>query len=397
MSKTFLTHLKCSRCSAVHSAGELQNLCSCGAPLLACYDLAGAARTLTRESLRGRRRDLWRYQEVMPGSADAAVTLGEGGTPLLPLKRLGERHGCPHLYLKDESFNPTGTFKARGMAAAVSQARALGARKLAVPTAGNAGGALAAYASRAGLEAYVLMPKDAPPANQLEVRAHGANLILVDGLIGDCGRLLAERKQREGWFDVSTLKEPYRIEGKKTLGYEFYEQLGGRLPDAIFYPTGGGVGLIGMWKAFDEMEALGWIGSERPKMISVQASGCAPIVRAFEQHKPESEPWKDAVTIAAGLRVPKALGDFLVLDAIYRSGGAAVATEDDEILAGVRTLAQLEGIFACPEGGAVIAALPKLLERGVLKGEDTMILFNTGTAMKYLDVLAPAFDVASKD
>ncbi len=397
MSKSFLTHLKCSRCSAVHSAGELQNLCSCGAPLLACYDLAGAARTLTQESLRGRRRDLWRYQEVLPGSADAAVTLGEGGTPLLPLKRLGEMHGCPHLYLKDESFNPTGTFKARGMAAAVSQARALGARKLAVPTAGNAGGALAAYASRAGLEAYVLMPKDAPQANQLEVRAHGANLILVDGLIGDCGRLLAERKQREGWFDVSTLKEPYRIEGKKTLGYELYEQLGGRLPDAIFYPTGGGVGLIGMWKAFDEMEALGWIGSERPKMISVQASGCAPIVRAFEQHKPESEPWKDAATIAAGLRVPKALGDFLVLDAIYRSGGAAVAATDDEILAGVRTLARLEGIFACPEGGAVIAALPKLLERGVLKGEDTMILFNTGTAMKYLDVLARAFDVASKD
>jgi threonine synthase len=333
----------------------------------------------------------------MPGSADAAVTLGEGGTPLLPLKRLGERHGCPHLYLKDESFNPTGTFKARGMAAAVSQARALGARKLAVPTAGNAGGALAAYASRAGLEAYVLMPKDAPPANQLEVRAHGANLILVDGLIGDCGRLLAERKEKEGWFDVSTLKEPYRIEGKKTLGYELYEQLGDRLPDAIFYPTGGGVGLIGMWKAFDEMEALGWIGSERPKMISVQASGCAPIVRAFEQRKPESEPWKDAVTIAAGLRVPKALGDFLVLDAIYRSGGAAAAATDDEILAGVRVLAQLEGIFACPEGGAVIAALPKLLERGVLKGEDTMILFNTGTAMKYLDVLARAFDVASKD
>ena len=283
------------------------------------------------------------------------------------------------------------------MAAAVSQALALGARKLAVPTAGNVGGALAAYASRAGLEAYVLMPKDAPQANQLEVRAHGANLILVDGLIGDCGRLLAERKQREGWFDVSTLKEPYRIEGKKTLGYELDEQLGGRLPDAIFYPTGGGVGLIGMWKAFDEMEALGWIGSERPKMISVQASGCAPIVRAFEQHKPESEPWKDAATIAAGLRVPKALGDFLVLDAIYRSGGAAVAATDDEILAGVRTLARLEGIFACPEGGAVIAALPKLLERGVLKGEDTMILFNTGTVMKYLDVLARAFDVASKD
>ena len=397
MSKTFLTHLQCSRCSAVHSAGQLQNLCSCGAPLLACYDLAGAARTLTRESLRGRRRDLWRYQEVLPGSADAAVTLGEGGTPLLLLKRLGERHGCPHLYLKDESFNPTGTFKARGMAAAVSQARALGARKLAVPTAGNAGGALAAYASRAGLEAYVLMPKDAPQANQLEVRAHGANLILVDGLIGDCGRLLAERKEKEGWFDVSTLKEPYRIEGKKTLGYEFYEQLGGRLPDAIFYPTGGGVGLIGMWKAFEEMETLGWIGSERPKMISVQASGCAPIVRAFEQRKPESEPWKDAATIAAGLRVPKALGDFLVLDAIYRSGGAAVATTDDEILAGVRTLARLEGIFACPEGGAVIAALPKLLERGVVKGEDTMILFNTGTAMKYLDVLARAFDVVSKD
>ncbi|MCH8948073.1 MAG: threonine synthase [Acidobacteria bacterium] len=331
MSKTFLTHLKCSRCSAVHSAGQLQNLCSCGAPLLACYDLAGAARTFTRESLRGRRRDLWRYQEVLPGSADAAVTLGEGGTPLLPLKRLGERHGCPHLYLKDESFNPTGTFKARGMAAAVSQARALGARKLAVPTAGNAGGALAAYASRAGLEAYVLMPKDAPQANQLEVRAHGAHLILVDGLIGDCGRIAREGIEPMGWFDMSTLKEPYRIEGKKTMGLELAQQLDWTLPDAIFYPTGGGTGLIGMWKAFQELVRLGWISGVLPRMVAVQATGCAPIVLAFESGAPHAERWENAATLATGIRVPSAIGDFLILEALRASNGFALAVDDQAI------------------------------------------------------------------
>lgn len=388
-----LTHLECSRCRATHSAGRLQNLCPCGGPLLARYDLAAAARTLTRGSLAGRPYTLWRCAEVLPGKASEAVTLGEGGTPLLRLERLGSELGCPQLYLKDESFNPTGSFKARGLAVAVSQARALGARRLAIPTAGNAGGALAAYASRAGLEAHIFMPRDAPRANRLECEAHGAHLTLVDGLIGDCARLLAERKEREGWFDVSTLKEPCRIEGKKTMGYELFEQLGGRLPDAIFYPTGGGVGLIGMWKAFVEMEALGWIGPERPKMISVQASGCAPIVRAFEQGKRESEPWPqaEAQTLAAGLRVPKALGDFLVLDALYESRGAAVAVDDAEILAAVRRLAQREGIFACPEGAATLAALPGLLERGLLRPDETIVLFNTGSGMKYLDVLEAAW------
>ncbi|MGH9778984.1 MAG: threonine synthase, partial [Candidatus Acidiferrales bacterium] len=311
-------------------------------------------------------------------------------TPLVRLKRLAEEERCPQLYVKDEAFNPTGSFKARGLAVAVSRSKALGAKKLALPTAGNAGGALAAYAARAGLEAYVLMPRDAPQANQLECKAHCASLILVDGLISDCGRMLAERKEREGWFDLSTLKEPYRIEGKKTLGYELFEQLGGRLPGAVLYPTGGGVGLIGMWKAFDEMEAMGWIGAERPKMVVVQASGCAPIVKAFDAGQSESEPWKDARTLAAGLRVPKALGDFLVLDAVYRSKGAAVAVDDESILTSVRRFAQREGILACPEGAATLAALPVLFERGVLQREESIVLFNTGSGLKYLDVLEQA-------
>ena len=390
MAASTLTHLECSRCRRTLAADRLQNLCVCGGPLLARYDLARAAQTMTRESLAGRRRDLWRYEEVLPGKVSGAVALGEGGTPLLRLPRLGEQEGCPNLYLKDEAFNPTGSFKARGLAAGVSMARALGARKLALPTAGNAGGALAAYAARAGLEAYVLMPRDAPRANRLECEAHGAHLILVDGLISECARLLAERKDREGWFDMSTLKEPYRVEGKKTLGYEIYEQLGGRLPGGILYPTGGGVGLIGMWKAFDEMEAMKWIGPARPKMIVVQASGCAPIVRAFEEGKSESEPWKRAETIAAGLRVPKALGDFLVLDAVRRSRGAAVAVTDEEILTAGRTLARAEGVFACPEGAATLAALPKLFAQDILSRDDTIVLFNTGSGLKYLDVLEKA-------
>lgn len=390
MAESALTQLRCSRCPASYRADEPHNLCTCGGPLLAEYDLARAGRTLTRESLSGRRRDLWRYAEVLPGDASEAVTLGEGGTPLLLLPRLGAELGCPRLYVKDEAFNPTSTFKARGLAVAVTQARALGARKLAIPTAGNAGGALAAYAARAGLEAYVLMPKDAPRANRLECEAHGAHLILVEGLISDCARELDARKDREGWFDVSTLKEPYRVEGKKTLGYELYEQLGGRLPNAILYPTGGGVGLIGMWKAFAEMEKLGWVGRERPQMVAVQASGCAPVVRAFEQGKNESAAWQNAQTIAAGLRVPKPLGDFLILDIIKRSRGAAVAVDDDTILAAVRRLAREEGIFACPEGAATLAALPVLFERGVLRRDDTIVLFNTGSGLKYLDVLEKA-------
>lgn len=387
MGSSTLTHLRCSRCRAIHPANEPQNLCACGAPLLVRYDLALAATRMTREALQRREPGLWRYAEVMPGEAENAVSLGEGSTPLLHARRLGKVLGCSQLFVKDESLNPTGTFKARGLAVAVTRARELGLRKLAIPTAGNAGGALAAYASHAGLKAYVLMPRDAPPANQQECRQYGAKLILVDGLIGDCARLLAKRKDKQGWFDVSTLREPYRVEGKKTLGYEIYEQLGGRLPDAILYPTGGGVGLIGMWKAFGEMEEMGWIGTERPKMVVVQAAGCAPIVKAFAAGASESEPWPKARTVAAGLRVPKPLGDFLILDALCQSRGTAVAVEDKELVAGARELARREGVFACPEGGAVVPALRKLLKQKFLRREDTIVLCNTGTGLKYLDVL----------
>jgi threonine synthase len=385
-----LTHLECARCRKSAAADRLQNLCACGGPLLARYDLAAARRTLTVGGLAARRTGLWRYEEVMPGRVEEAVTMGEGSTPLVPLTGLGNELGCASLLLKDESFNPTGTFKARGLAAAVTMAKLHGARALAIPTAGNAGGALAAYAARAGLKAVVLMPRDAPAANQLECRAHGAELILVDGLIGDCARLMNERKEHEGWFDVSTLKEPYRVEGKKTLGYELFEQCGRRLPDAILYPTGGGVGMIGMWKAFEEMETLGWVGRERPKMIAVQAAGCAPIVRAFEEGKKESTAWANAATLAAGLRVTKAFGDFLVLEAVVQSQGAAIAVEDSEMLVALRQLAATEGILACPEGAATLAALPALFKRGVLRRDQTIVLFNTGSGLKYLDVLERA-------
>lgn len=386
-----LSHLECSRCGQTHSADEFHGLCRCGGPLLARYDLERATRTFQPESLRGRERMLWRYSEVLPGPRAEAVSLGEGGTPLLPLKRLGQVLGLSRLSLKDEAFNPTGSFKARGLAVAVSRARSLGAKSLAIPSAGNAGGALAAYAAAAGLEAHIFMPRDVPQANYLECRACGAHVVLVDGLIGDCARVLAERKEEAGWFDVSTLKEPFRIEGKKTMGYELFEQYGGRLPDAILYPTGGGVGLIGMWKAFEEMESLNWIGGKRPKMIAVQAAGCAPIVQAFSKKQRESEPWKEAATLASGLRVPKALGDFLALDAIYRSGGTAIAVTDEEILVAVKQLAKQEGIFACPEGAATIAALPALLASGALSAEEEVVVFNTGSGMKYLDVLENAF------
>jgi len=367
-----------------------QNLCACGAPLLASYDLALAAVRMTQEELRRRGPSLWRYAEVMPGAAESAVSLGEGWTPLLYAQRLGEALGAAKLFIKDESPNPTGTFKARGLAVAVTRAKELGLKKLAIPTAGNAGSALAAYASRAGLEAYVLMPRDAPAANQLECRLYGAELILVDGLIGDCARLLSERKDKEGWFEVTTLKEPYRVEGKKTLGYEIFEQLGWRLPDALLYPTGGGVGLIGMWKAFAEMEEMGWIGPERPRMIAVQTTGCAPIVRAFQMRATTSEPWPNPKTLAAGLRVPKALGDFLILDALYRSDGAAIAVEDEELLAEMREAAEKEGLFLCPEGAATVAAARKLLANRFLKSDAAVVLCNTGTGLKYLDVVRSA-------
>ncbi|MCB1020950.1 MAG: threonine synthase [Acidobacteria bacterium] len=384
--KTYLSHLSCSKTGEIYPAGQVHNLSKTGVPLLVHYDLEAARRELTREQIAAGPRSMWRYAPLLP-LRDMAnlVTLGEGWTPLLELPQLGKAMGAKRLLFKEESANPTGTFKARGMAAAVSLAKELGIEKLAAPSAGNAASALSAYAARGGLEAHIFMPRDVPRANYIECKACGANVTLVDGLISDCGKIVAERKEAEGWFEVSTLKEPYRIEGKKTMGLELAEQLGWRLPDAIFYPTGGGVGMIGMWKAFDELEALGWIGSERPKMIAVQAAGCAPIVKAWEEGEEASEFWKGAQTCASGLRVPKALGDFLVLDAVRKSGGAAIAVTDEELLAGGKRLAEAEGLFAAPEGAACVRALEKCLESGLLKPEDEIVIYNTGTGLKYLE------------
>jgi threonine synthase len=381
-----VTHLHCSSCGKQFTAGKLYNLCSCGKPLLVDYDLEKAGASLTRESLRGRVCSLWRYREVLPVKDDAnIVTLGEGMTPLLKTERLASYVGMRHLYIKDESLNPTASFKARGMALAVSMAKELGARKLAVPSAGNAAGALAAYARRAGLEAFIFMPNDTPAANIIECQQTGASVTLIDGLITDCGRIVAERKEAEGWFDVSTLKEPYRIEGKKTMGYELAEQFGWELPDAIFYPTGGGTGLIGMWKAFDEMEQMGWIGSRRPKMVSVQAEGCAPIIRAFHSGATTGAEIENPQTIAAGLRVPKAVGDFIMLDILRKSGGSAVAVSDQDLVHAVKEIGEAEGIFAAPEGAATLPALRTLLENGQIGRDERVVLFNTGSGLKYLD------------
>lgn len=383
-----VTFLECSQCGQRHERGELHNLCrACGKPLLVRYDLARAARTLERSALAGRAANLWRYRELLPVVHAANVTtLGEGWTPLLPAANLGARLGVEQLYLKDESANPTGSFKARGMAVAVAMARELGARRLAVPSAGNAAGALAAYAARAGLPATIFLPRDAPEANRVECRLSGAEVVLVDGLVDDCARLLAAGAERNGWFDVSTLKEPYRIEGKKTMGYELAEQLDWELPEVIVYPTGGGTGLIGMWKAFDELQQLGWIDSRRPRMIVVQPSGCAPIASAFEAGANTAAAVPQPRTAAAGLRIPKPLGDFLILDIVRRSGGRALAVEDAEILAAVQELASAEGVFAAPEGAACVPALRRLRELGEVQPGDRVVLFNTGSGVKYLDL-----------
>src|SRR5687767_3546136 len=382
-----ITHLECGLCGLKHEARRLLNLCrECGKPLLVRYDLDRAGRTLTKESLPLRGADLWRYREVLPvENEENIVSLGEGWTPLLRAANLGERVGVKSLYIKDESQNPTQSFKARGMTAAVSMAKELGARKLAVPSAGNAAGALAAYAARAGLECFIFMPRDTPRANVVECEQTGARVTLMDGLITDCGAEVGRRKELEGWFDVSTLKEPYRVEGKKTLGYELAEQMNWELPEVIVYPTGGGTGLIGMWKAFAEMEAMGWIGSKRPRMVTVQAEGCAPIVRAFEEGKRFADEFENAATVASGLRVPKAVGDFLILDALRESNGAAVAVSDAELLAAVREIGAAEGLFVAPEGAACLPALRKLLERGEVNGDERVVLFNTGAGVKYLE------------
>jgi threonine synthase len=386
---TYLTHLECAACGERRDWQELTNLCSCGKPLVARYDLDAVRAAVSRDDLMGREASMWRYAELLPApSRNAIVSLGEGWTPLAAAPRLGARYGLSRLFVKDEALNPTGSFKARGMSAAVTMARLLGASAFAVPSAGNAGGALAAYAARAGLPAFIFMPRDTPRANVVECDVAGARVTLVDGLITDCGRMVAERKETEGWFDVSTLKEPYRIEGKKTMGYELAEQLGWELPDVVLYPTGGGTGLIGMWKAFDEMEALGWIGSARPRMISVQAEGCAPIVRAFEAGARTADEFKDAHTVASGLRVPRAIGDFMILDAVRASGGTAVAVSDEDLVAGAREVASTEGIFAAPEGGACLAALRDLLERGLVGRDERIVLFNTGTGAKYLEAFS---------
>jgi threonine synthase len=385
---SYLTHLECSKCGQETEADRLQTVCpACGGVLFARYDLEAVRRALPREALRDRPPTLWRYHELLPVRDPAhLVTLGEGLTPLLHAQRLGADLGCPRLFVKEEGLNPTGSFKARGQAVAVSRALELGATSLAIPSAGNAGGALAAYAARAGLPAFVFMPQDAPAANRAECALYGARLLLVRGLINDCGRLVREGAATRGWFDVSTLREPYRQEGKKTMGYELAEQLGWELPEAILYPTGGGTGIVGMWKAFDELERLGWIGAHRPKMIAVQAEGCAPIVRAFRQGERHAAPWEDAHTVASGIRVPVAIGDYLMLDAIRQSGGAALAVSDAALLAEVGTLGRREGISAAPEGGATLAALRLLLERGDVGREERIVLFNTGAAWKYAEL-----------
>lgn len=386
---SFLTDLECGKCGVRYPADALRNLCpACGKPLLARYDLAAARQAMTPQAMAAREPTLWRYREVLPVQDERCiVSLGEGGTPLIHAERLGKRLEMASLYIKDESVNPTGSFKARGLCLAVSRAKELGAKALAIPSAGNAAGALAAYAAKAGLPAFVFMPADTPYAFIAECLACGAHVELVDGLITDCGRIVAERREQEGWFDVSTLKEPYRVEGKKTMGYELAEQFGGALPDAILYPAGGGTGLIGMWKAFDEMETLGWIGPERPRMIAVQADGCQPIVRAWERGWDEAPEWENARTLASGLRVPRAVGDFLMLRAIRRSGGAAVAVSDEDMVKGIRAIGSTEGLFVAPESGAALAALYALLKDGRIDRAERIVLFNTGSGHKYVDNL----------
>ncbi|MSV34109.1 MAG: threonine synthase [Bryobacterales bacterium] len=387
-----VTHLECSLCSQRFPANQIHNLCSCGGALLVRYDWDGIRKSWPRESLAQAESNLWRYWPALPVTRrESIVSLGEGMTPLVRTPRLGAAAGARDLWVKDEGLNPTGSFKARGMTAAISMARELGIQKIAVPSAGNAASAAAAYAAAAGMEAHIFMPKDVPQANFIECKALGAHVTLVDGLISDCAKIVMERKDQEGWFDVSTLKEPYRIEGKKTMGYELAEQMGWELPDAIFYPTGGGVGLIGMWKAFAELEKLGWAGSKRPKMIAVQAAGCQPIVRAFERGEQRSEFWQGASTVAAGLRVPKPLGDVLILNALRESQGTAIAIDDHEIIDAGIEIAALEGMFIAPEGAACIPALRKLLASGFLKPWERIVIYNTGSGLKYLEAYAERY------
>jgi threonine synthase len=389
MSYSFITHLECSKCGREYTHTTLQTFCpDCKATLLPRYDLESAKQKTDRDEIAHRKKGMWRWHELLPVlQPENEVFLGEGDTALLRLPRLQDELGLSKLYVKDESSNPTGSFKARGLAAAISKAKELGVEKVIIPTAGNAGGAMAAYAARAGLRAHVFMPRDTPVANIEESRISGAEVVLVDGLISDAAALAGKKASEEGWFDVSTFKEPYRVEGKKIMGYELAEQFGWQLPDVILYPTGGGTGLVGMWKAFAELEALGWLKSKkRPRMVSVQADGCAPIIKAFKANASACEFWSNAETIASGLRVPKSFADHLILEDLYDSRGTAVAVSDQAILNAQKELARLEGIFAAPEGAATLAALHELIRQGWLEPEERIVLFNTGSGLKYLDL-----------
>jgi threonine synthase len=385
-----LTHLDCTKCDRRYPGGQVLNLCECGAPLFARYDLERAAKDMRPGQLTLRAPNMWRYHEVLPvEDPDDRVTLGEGFTPLLAARRLGALIGLSRLYVKDEGGNPTGSFKARGLSMAVSMAKILGATEVCLPSAGNAGSALAAYAAQAGLKSHVFVPRDIAKLFLMETAAYGAEVETVDGLITDAGRICAARAREHGWYECATLKEPYRVEGKKTMGYELAEQLSWKLPDAILYPTGGGTGLIGMWKAFDELEQMGFVSSGRPRMYAVQAEGCAPIVKAFSEGKDEAPMWEGATTHAHGLRVPKAIGDFLMLKALRASHGAGVTVSEAEIVQGVKDAASAEGLFMAPEGGACVAALRKLKASGHLSADDTVVAFNTGTGYKYVENMEP--------
>jgi threonine synthase len=386
--RSYLSRLECSGCRKEYSYSQLHTFCSiCQSPLLSRYDLNEARRVVDRDEITRRKRGMWRWHELLPVlNKENQIFLGEGDTALLSLPRLEKELGLSNLYLKDESSNPTGSFKARGLAAAISKAKELGVQKVIIPTAGNAGGAMAAYAARAGLKAHIFMPKDTPLANIEESRMAGAEVVLVDGLISDAAGMAGEKARAEGWFDVSTFKEPFRVEGKKVMGYELAEAFDWQLPDVIIYPTGGGTGLVGMWKAFAELEALGWLEkTKRPRMVSVQADGCAPVVKAFQKGAIFCDFWTNAKTIASGLRVPKSFADSLILQDIYDSQGTAIAVSDEAILDSQKHLARMEGIFAAPEGAATLAALKELIKQGWLHPEERIVLFNTGSGLKYLD------------
>lgn len=385
MTVGFLSHLECALCGRTYDPDRLCNLCpACGRPLLCRYDLKAAARLVNRSSLGGREPTMWRYRELLPLRNDHhMLTLGEGWTPLVHATRLGAEADFERLYIKDESLNPTGSFKARGLCMAISRARELGVTAVSIPSAGNAAGAMAAYAALGGLEAHAFMPTDVPHPFVAECRALGAEVTLVDGLITDCGKQAAKAGKERGWFDVSTLKEPYRLEGKKTMGFELAEQLGWTLPDVIIYPTGGGTGLVGMWKAFSELEQLGWIGSDRPRMVTVQAEGCAPMVKAFHEGREFAEPWPNATTVADGLRVPGAAGDFLILRALRESNGTALAVPDEEMMEDAALIGRTQGMFTCPEGAAPLSAFQHLRAQGWIGDQETVVLFNTGSGLKY--------------